>query len=278
MFLASEHRRNCTACDRPAIARRHAPLARQAMEREETTASDDRDPAAATFPAIRPRNDERRAPSRSSAPRLSVGHILLWIAGAAAAMAAVRRLSPVEPGALGLLLVSGYAAGCGAAWTGLCLWIARSLRGETWPVEPGHWLLVALGARLALELAIRLGAPRAFAAPQAVLDAATCCAFALPLLSRSLAALWKVCFALLCFVTSWPLMIIVLENFWFALAPPLAASGVWIEHQRPWLVALVALVFAFADWRASRSRTWLHWTGFGVALWLAIVAALPRAL
>lgn len=229
---------------------------------------------------IRVREPQRCAVSRPvdlvSPPRFGTRSLLLWIAGAAVALAAVRRLNPVEPGALGLLLVSGYAAGCGAAWTGLSLWIARALRGAQWPVEPGHWLLVALGARLALELAIRLGAPRAFAAPQAVLDAATCCALVLPLFSRSLSALWKGCFALLCFVTAWPLATVVLESYFFAIPKPLVAGSAWIERQQPWLVALVAIAFALADRRAWRARTWLHWTGLGVALWFAMAAALSR--
>lgn len=225
-------------------------------------------------PAIRVR--QRHAVRPASPPRFSTRHMLLWIAAAAAALAAVRRLNPVEPGAIGLLLASGYAAGCGAAWTGLSLWIARALRGGIWPVEPGHWLLVALGARLALELAIRLVAPRAFAAPQAVLDAATSCAFVLPLLSRSLSPLWKGCFALLCFVTAWPLATIVSEGCFFAPPELLVASGDWLERRQPWLVALVAVAFALADWRTARQRTWLHWTGLGVALWLALAAALRR--
>ncbi|HUY90918.1 MAG TPA: hypothetical protein VMV10_19435 [Pirellulales bacterium] len=246
------------------------------MQREGSESPNELGEAAELWPAIRERATERRAPPRLPPPRLSVKYILLWIAGAAAAMAAVRRLNPVEPGAIGLLLVSGYAAGCGAAWTGLSLWIARALRGASWPVEPGHWLLVALGTRLALELAIRLGAPQAFVAPHAVLDAATCCLFVLPLLSRSLPALWKGCFAFLCLLAAWPLAMIVLESFGIGLPEPLAVSGMWVERQQSWLVALTAGGFALADWRAWRKRTWLHWTGLGVVLWLALLAALPR--
>lgn len=228
------------------------------------------------WPAIRVRAPERRVVHRASPPRLSVQCLLFWVAGAAVAMAAVRRLNPAEPGAIGLLLVSGYAAGCGAAWTGLGLWIARALRGANWPVEPGHWLLAAAGARLALELAIRLGAPQAFASPQAVLDAATCCALALPLLSRSLPVLWQCCFALLCLLATWPLGVILLQSFGFALPEPLGASGSWVERWQPCLVAFAAAGFALVDWRAWRQRTWLHWTGLGVVFWLALLAGLAR--
>lgn len=228
------------------------------------------------WPAIRVPAPKRRVADRQSPPRLSLQCLLFSVAGAAAAMAAVRRLNPAEPGAIGLLLVSGYAAGCGAAWTGLGLWIARALRGASWPVEPGHWLLVAAGFRLALELAIRLGAPQAFSSPQAVLDAASCCALVLPLLSRSLTTLWQGCFALLCALAACPLAVIVLESFGFALPKQLVAGGAWIESQQAPLVALTATAFALADWGGWRKRTWLHWAGLGVVLWLALLAALPR--
>ncbi len=114
------------------------------MEQEEPKAPKDlgesADEALETWPVIRQRAPQRRAINRLPPPRFSMKCLLLWIAGAAAAMAAVRRLNPVEPGAIGLLLVSGYAAGCGAAWTGLGLWICKqyitAMGGDIW-VESG---------------------------------------------------------------------------------------------------------------------------------------------
>src|SRR6185437_4890762 len=101
------------------------------------------------LPAIRERAPQRQtAAGLQSPPRLSVRHLLLWIAACGVVMAAVRHLSTDQPGVLGVLLASGYAATCGAAWVGLGVWVVRAARGATWPVEPGHWLLVVLGVRL----------------------------------------------------------------------------------------------------------------------------------
>ena len=202
---------------------------------------------------------------------------LAWIAGAAAAMAAVRKLNPAPPGVVGLLLVSGYAAACGAAWTGMGVLLARALRGAAWPVEPGHWLLVAAGVRLGLDLLIRLALPHAFRSPQAVLDAAMCCSFVLPLLSRSLPALWKGCFGLLCALSAWPLIAIAIDGLSFGPSPRwLASSAAWIALREPELVAAIAIALAGADWRTFRQRNWLHWTGLGVCVWLALIALLPK--
>jgi hypothetical protein len=246
------------------------------MEREEPTAPNDLGETAATLPAIRERPPKRRAPARSSTTRLSLNCILLWIAGAAATMAAVRKLNPIEPGVVGLLLVSGYAAGCGVAWTGSTLLIARAFRGARWPIEPGHWLLAASAVHEGLELSLRLAAPRAFTAPAAVVDAATCCCLVLPLLSRTLPALWKGCFALLCALVAWPLAVAVIESFLFAPPDWLEACTRWIELRQIRLVALTAACFAFADWRAFRERSWLHWAGLGVWAWLAAVSLFSR--
>lgn len=245
------------------------------MQREGSNSPNELGEAAQAWPAVREHAPERRAPARLSAPRLSVAYILLWIAGAAVVMAAVRRLNPADPGALGLLLVSSYAALCGAAWTGIVILITRAVRGAMWPVEAGHWLLTAQGVRMALELVIMLWLPEAFKEPQTVLDAAMCCCLVMPLLSRSLHALWKGFFALSCVLSAWPLAIVALAS-WFWAPHWLAVSAAWVEQNETGLIAIAVIPFALADWRGWRQRTWLHWTGLGFCLLSALVAIIWR--
>jgi hypothetical protein len=229
------------------------------------------------LPAIREQASPRRtAASLQAPPRLSVRHLLLWIAACAPAMAAVRRLSADQPGVWGLLLVNGYAAGCGAAWVGLGVWMVRAARGATWPVEPGHWLLVVLGVRLALDLAIRLWLPRMFTSPESVLEAATCGCLVLPLLGRALSAIWESGFYVLLAIQAAPLTVAVLDGWLFWPPLWLARSAEWIGRSQSWLMALVVLGCAAFDWPERRHRGWLHWLGLAVYLGMALAAVLLR--
>jgi hypothetical protein len=229
------------------------------------------------LPAIRERAPQRHtAAGLQTPPRLSVRHLLLWIAACAVVMAAVRHLSAVQPGAWGLLLVSGYAATCGAAWVGLGVWVVRAARGATWPVEPGHWLLVVLGVRLALDLAIQLWLPRAFTSPESVLEAAVCACLVLPLLSRALSAIWESGFYVLLAIQAAPLTVAVLDGWLFWPPLWLARSAEWIERSQSWLMALVVLGCAAFDWPERRQRGWLHWLGLAVCFGMALAAVLLR--
>jgi hypothetical protein len=235
------------------------------------------DEAPDALPAIREHAHQRRtAAGLQTAPRLSVRHLLLGVAGCAVAMAAVRQLNPAPPGVWGMLLASGYAAGCGAAWLGLGVWIARVARGAVWPVEPGHWLLVVLAVRLALDLAIRLWLPRAFTSPQSVLDAAACGCLMLPLLGRGLSAIWETGFYLLLAIQAAPLTVAVLDGWLFWPPVWLSQSVAWVERSQSWLVALVVFGCALFDLPQRRQRSWLHWTGLAVCFWMALFAILIR--
>jgi hypothetical protein len=237
----------------------------------------ERQETADALPAIREHAPQRRtATGLQAPPRLSVRHLLLWIAACAAAMAAVRHLSADQPSVWGLLLVSGYAAGCGAAWVGLAIWMVRAARGATWPVEPGHWLLVVLGVRLGLDLAIRLWLPRAFTSPQSVLEAAVCGCLVLPLLSRTLSAVWESGFYVLLAIQAAPLTVAVLDGWLFWPPVWLARSAEWIERSQSWLMALVVLGCAAFDWPERRQRGWLHWLGLAVCFGMALAAVLLR--
>ena len=90
-------------------------------------------------------------------PRFGLSHLLLWMTCCAIYLAAVGKMSEQEPGAIGLAIVSFIAFGYGAALSGLLIFLSRRIRRERWPIEPGEWLVLALGAQLSAELAIAEG-------------------------------------------------------------------------------------------------------------------------
>src|SRR5437879_3549696 len=87
-----------------------------------------------------PQGAGARSRAATTVPRLSIAHLLLWTAACAAFVAAVKTLATAPPGGLGAVLVALDGFGAGAAWAGLCIFIARRLRGVDWVIEPGEWL------------------------------------------------------------------------------------------------------------------------------------------
>jgi cytochrome c biogenesis protein CcdA len=79
-------------------------------------------------------------------PRLGVAHLLLWTACCAALLGAARLLAEKPAGVVGAAFLAAVAIGAGTACTGLAVTLARMVGGRSWPIEPGQWLRVALGA------------------------------------------------------------------------------------------------------------------------------------
>ena len=92
--------------------------------------------------------------SPGTPPPLSVGHLLLLTACYALYLSVVRSQAKAGPGVVGALLVCVFALGPGTAWAGCAVFLARRWRRARWPVEPGHWLLVVVGAQAALEVVL----------------------------------------------------------------------------------------------------------------------------
>lgn len=145
--------------------------------------------------------------------------------------------------------------------------ILRTVRGIPLPEAPGHWLLVALGGRLAIEVALGFKPGEVFASPEAVVSAIMCCLLVLPTLDRRLSTPWKALFCLLILVFSLPLLQTCL-SVWFGttLVGP-AHVGIVAKWLRitlsPFGPLVLSIYFAF---RGTRYRG-LHWVG--VASWLA---------
>jgi hypothetical protein len=82
------------------------------------------------------------------APRLRMGHLLVWVVGCAVGFAAYRSITPTRiTNPRGLAIVTGYSLAMGTAFgtilTGCGLLAYRRWRGDTsCPSRAGHWLLL----------------------------------------------------------------------------------------------------------------------------------------
>ena len=247
------------------------------MDREQQSPPPEILAAAEALPEIHAEVRERRASTLlpTAAPRLSIAHLLIWIAFSAMFLAAVRKLNPIEPGSWGLVLAAFGAIGYGAAWTGLFIWLGRLARGAVWPVEPGHWVLIVLAVRLGLDMIFRLWLSQWFRSTETVLDAVTVCCLVLPLMSRSLSFVWQVCCTLLLLLYAWPLIISIVDG-WIFVPGWIWAAVTWTSAWQTIVFAAIVDAFALIDLPERRERGWLHWSGIAVCSWLAIVSYFMR--
>jgi len=207
--------------------------------------------------------------ARSAASqRLGVGDLLLWLTFVSIYFGIVRLKQPqADVGLLGLALLLAQATIAGTSWGGLWVVTLRSLRGVPLPRAPGHWFLVVLGVRLAVEALLGFKPGVVFASPNAVVSAATCCALVLPTLDGKLPALWKALFGVLVLLYALPLLGMCL-SVWFGFAPAnlstVTSIAAWIRLiLSPSLPLLASLYSAYR----GASYRGLHWVG--LTTWIA---------
>lgn len=228
-------------------------------------------------------NPPRTGPwATRTSPSLSIAHLLLWTGCCALFVALTRNLTARQPGSLGGILLMLLALGNGTAATGLSITLTRSFRGAPWPVEPGQWLLAALGAVAIVEMLVEGASGTWVQHPQRIVEAVAACAFAIPLFSKRLASSWKWLFAAISVLHAFPLLVAVSD------APHvLAQTLVYLTSSRlaaATAIGAVALAVsertypaATAD-RAAIKRCWLHWAGLMTAVWLAALSLFAPSL
>jgi hypothetical protein len=238
--------------------------------------ADSHDPsgeAASDFTIVtdRPNDDlAMRRPVESSAPKLGVGHLLLWTGCCALFLGLARLLMKGPAGSAGAVFLVCLAAGQGAAWAGLIITLVRSLRGRSWPVEPGQWLLAVIGVMVAVELLAEFAVANVLRNRQGVVFATTACAFIVPLFSRRLAASWKLLFGAFALLYAFPLLVAIMGGQ-VDLPDFLNRTAARLTPRRlATATALAAVVLALFE-RKRAPRGWLHWTGIGTAVWLALL-------
>lgn len=191
--------------------------------------------------------------------------IAVWVACASAYLAVLRLLARDPAGITGMAIAALQAILVGLAWSGILLAPARWWPGST-KLSPGHWLLIALGLRLATEMLLRFSPPRLFSSPGTVVEAITCWVLVLPLLNRRLVLRWKLALLLVLFLYTAPLVALCLYVFGDLLSQG-QVTGLRLAVD--WLQGTVvpALLLGTLFWEARRdpASDWLH--PAGIAAW-----------
>lgn len=210
-------------------------------------------------------------------PRFGLSHLFLWMTCCAIYLAAVGEMSEQEPGAIGLAIVSFTAVGYGAALSGLLIFLSRRIRRVRWPIEPGEWLVLALGAQLSAELAMyRWLVPDPIRSPGGVAAVITCCLLVLPMLDRHVTKPWKAycCIVLLFFVK--PLVDYCLVLLDLQIILPSALGAALLDYR--WLILpFLATIVCVYDRVHEMRRGWLHWAGLGTLIWYLIAVDWVRS-
>lgn len=201
-----------------------------------------------------------------TAPPQGVVHLLLWMACCALYLGIMRRQFEVEPGAVGLVMLAAFGLSTSLAWTGLAIFATRRLRGARWPIEPGEWLLAALGLQFALQWLIRLVDSRLVTSQQSLVEAVICCFLLLPLLGRP-ARPWTMVFAVLIALMAMPLMAMALSLPGWIDVPP---RNVWAGLSLLRSAAIIVMV-PLAAAVDRRRYSWLHRLGLIVVVYDQVV-------
>jgi hypothetical protein len=204
-------------------------------------------------------------------PRPGIGHLMLWVACCALFMGLVRPGVQAPPGAVGLAVLAAVGLSASLGWAGLAIVATRCLRTR-WPIQPGEWLLAALGVRLGLEaLAVLLEAHRFVHSPQLVVESLVCCFLVLPLFGK-LPRTWIIVFIVMILITAVPLVTAVLALVgWFDLPPAFVQTGM-AGTQSP-VTLLVVLLAMGIDHRQGNQYGWLHWLGLATLSWHHLLRA-----
>jgi hypothetical protein len=207
---------------------------------------------------------------------LGVRHLLIWFTCCAVYLAAVRALAAHPPGALGVLTAAALSLGYGAAWAGMAIFVARRLSAKVSPIAPGESLLAILGVRLAMEVALEFAPAWIIASPKGVLAATTGVLLVLPLLSRSLAPLWKAVIAAMLVLYAAPAMLIRFELLIDLPNESFTHVAGWLDRLRTPLVLLVLTLALSLDLWRKRPYGWLHYAGIAAWLWLSAMGLVIR--
>jgi hypothetical protein len=204
---------------------------------------------------------QRAAPPQP--PQLGIAHLMLWMACWGIYLGVLRRMFLEEPRLLGLLIVGVVGLSTTLSWAGLAVFLTRRGRRVSWPIEPGEWLLAALGFHLALYLLFDPIGERIVRSPHQIADALLCCFLVLPLFGK-LTLPWKVAFGALLVVTLLVLLVVFLADLEWLSGQTLLA--IWSNMFTVQSASAIATVWcaAVVDYRHGRRYGWLHALGLSV--------------
>jgi hypothetical protein len=226
------------------------------------------------------RSDAKPSPSATALvrPRLGVAHLLVWVGCCGAFMGLARTMADRPSGTLGAIFLTLVAAGYGAAWAGLIVTLARTLRGAPWSIEPGQWLLSICGVVTIVEVLGEIASPRWLRNPMGVVQATAMCAYIVPLLDKRLASRWKWMFGALSLAYALPLVTSLLIGQMNLPNLLIRAAANLTPKRLAAIAAAAAIALALFDrfhfgvrGKRTEQRGWLHWTGIVTVAWLAVL-------
>lgn len=229
---------------------------------------------------VQPRDDrwKRNTKKQTPPPRFGIQHLLLWTACWGVYMALTRRYLGNDPGVSSLLSVALFGVGYSAGLLGLAICLTRQVSGATWPIEPGEWLLMMIGAVFVFSEVQAIAFPNLFNSSFRVLTALRCLLLLVPILGQSMPWRWKYLFAVLLSIHLGVVTYLLLDG-----EPALTGrlgqfSALIIFHSNGALLDWVIPVFWSAfDYRNHSKYTWLHWLGIIAGGWLSGCVAMTMA-
>ncbi len=200
----------------------------------------------------------RREPS-GDAPRFSVRHLLMLITLSAMHMAVLRNLAGGQPGISAVWVFVWQSQLIGMAYMGGLEVVIRACRRAQWRIEPGHWLLAAIGGAAAVQILAEVAnhflAQKLFAAAGIYLSVLGLLLLPL-LLVRDTPRVWKV-FVGIQLALLWQRVLIAAD--WLATGWILSTLNVVTAYE-PLATLFLILFVAWMDPQRNR-RGWLHWSG-----------------
>jgi len=152
----------------------------------------------------------------------------------------------------------------GFAYTGGIELVIRACRGARWRVEPGHWLLAAIGVAAFVQILAEMANQslgRQLFATLGIYVSVLGLTLLAPLLARDTPRVWRIFIGLQ--------MVMLLQSFALAAQP---IETTWSDALSQFVTSYeplaTFLLIAFTAWMdpERNARRWLHWAG--VAVWI----------
>ena len=215
-----------------------------------------------------------RVNSGQDHPRLSIGHVILWITVCAFFFVVIQKAIQEEPTILGVLRAAAIVVLESVPVTGAIVIVYRIMRGVPYQIAPGEWLLFVLGAALAVRAVVVVWPKDSIFVPSTIAAALICCIKAAPTLSRRLHWTWKWFFVLFLALDATLLSLDLVANL-----TNLSISESWNDYLR-WIIVTVltpvttiVVPWLLAVWEANSERPgcWSHWLGIACfTVWHAL--------
>lgn len=208
-------------------------------------------------------------------PRLSIGHIFLWITVCAIFFSVIQVAAKVPATGIGALRAAAIVVLESIPVSAAIVVTTRLVRGVRYPIQPGEWLLFVLGMAILLRTAEVLWPEDSIFVPTTIAAAAICCVKAIPTLSRRLNGNWKCFFVLYLMSDALLLSLDLAEHYFsnFTVPKSLDTNLRWFLSSAvsPVLTLVAPWLIGYLRFRKGEMGSWSHWLGIAsFTIWHAI--------